>query len=109
MSIAEHHAVRIISNNSIIDNKWEFLGNSYECRVLLCPAEEGGFTAFATNLTGVISEGDTEQEAIANIMEAFVAVVADYLANGETIPWGNVEVERRPGSKERWIVANVQA
>lgn len=90
MSIDEFHPIKIISNNSIVDGKWEFLPNSYVCRVLLCPAGDGGFTTFATNLRGVISEGDTEQEAIDNITEAFVAVVGDYLGSGGTIPWGRL-------------------
>lgn len=43
---------------------------SYELRVLLCP-EEQGFSIFALNLPGIISQGETESEAVANIAEAF--------------------------------------
>jgi predicted RNase H-like HicB family nuclease len=38
--------------------------------VVLQPAEEGGFTAYAPSLPGCISEGDTREEALENIKEA---------------------------------------
>jgi len=38
--------------------------------VVLEPAEEGGFTAYAPSLPGCISEGDTREEALENIKEA---------------------------------------
>lgn len=39
-------------------------------KVVLEPSEEGGFTVFVPTLPGCISEGETVQEAIANIQEA---------------------------------------
>ena len=39
-------------------------------KVVLEPSEEGGFTVYAPSLPGCISEGDTEQESLANIQEA---------------------------------------
>ena len=39
-------------------------------RVVLEPSEEGGFTAVVPVLPGCISEGDTREEALANIREA---------------------------------------
>jgi len=39
-------------------------------KVILEPSEEGGFTSYVPSLPGCISEGDTEQEALANIQEA---------------------------------------
>lgn len=39
-------------------------------KVVLEPSEEGGFTVYAPSLPGCISEGDTEEEALANIKEA---------------------------------------
>lgn len=38
--------------------------------VVLEPQEEGGFTAHVPSLPGCISEGDTKEEALANIKEA---------------------------------------
>ena len=39
-------------------------------KVILEPSEEGGYTALVPSLPGCISEGDTREEALANIREA---------------------------------------
>jgi predicted RNase H-like HicB family nuclease len=39
-------------------------------KVILEHAEEGGFTVYCPALPGCISEGDTREEAVANIQEA---------------------------------------
>jgi predicted RNase H-like HicB family nuclease len=38
--------------------------------VVLEPSEEGGFTVYVPSLSGCVSEGETEQEALQNIREA---------------------------------------
>ncbi|HUV86494.1 MAG TPA: type II toxin-antitoxin system HicB family antitoxin [bacterium] len=42
-----------------------------EVKVVLVPAEEGGYTVYIPALPGCISEGDTREEALENIKEAF--------------------------------------
>lgn len=39
-------------------------------KIVLEPSEEGGYTAFVPSLPGCISEGDSREEALANIKEA---------------------------------------
>ena len=39
-------------------------------RVVLEPSEDGGYTVHVPSLPGCISEGDTFEEALANIREA---------------------------------------
>lgn len=39
-------------------------------KVVLEPSDEGGFTIYAPSLPGCISEGETVEEALANIREA---------------------------------------
>lgn len=78
-----------------------------ECRVLLVPEEDGRFSAHALRLPGVVSEGDTIEEAIENISDAFKSAIAVYEEIGETIPWGDVEVDNREDALERWIVVDV--
>ena len=39
-------------------------------KVVLEASEEGGFTVYVPSLSGCISEGETEEEALANIREA---------------------------------------
>lgn len=52
-------------------------------RVVLEPAEEGGYTVYVPGLPGCISEGDTKEEALKNIREAIdlylEAVEDDYI------------------------------
>lgn len=87
---------------------WQPLGdNTYECRVLLCPEPNGGYSAFAMRLPGVVSEGETIEEALGNIADAFQAAVQTYLDSSESIPWSNVELERPNNCMERWILVNV--
>ena len=39
-------------------------------KVVLEPADEGGYTVYVPNLPGCISEGDNVEEALKNIKEA---------------------------------------
>ena len=39
-------------------------------KVVLEPSDEGGYTVIVPSLPGCISEGDTVEEALANIQEA---------------------------------------
>ena len=39
-------------------------------KVVLEPSEDGGYTAYVPSLPGCISEGETSEEAMANIREA---------------------------------------
>ena len=39
-------------------------------KVVLTPSEDGGYTAYIPALRGCISEGDTREDALANIREA---------------------------------------
>ena len=41
-------------------------------KVILEPSEKGGYTVYVPSLPGCISEGDTKEEALANIKEAIV-------------------------------------
>ena len=38
-------------------------------KIVLEPSDEGGFTEYVPSLPGCISEGDTVDEAVANIQE----------------------------------------
>ncbi len=44
--------------------------------VILEPAEAGGFTSQVAEYPGAISEGETEEEAIAMVMEALQEMLA---------------------------------
>ena len=64
-------------------------------RVLLEPSPDGGFTVLAPSLPGCISEGDTREEALANIREAielYLEAVEDDGAVAEGIAVEEVEL-----------------
>lgn len=55
-------------------------------RVILEPNESGGYTVSVPLLPGCISEGDTREEALANIKEAIELYIESLEADGEPIP-----------------------
>lgn len=55
-------------------------------RVVLEPNESGGYTVWVPLLPGCISEGDTREEALANIKEAIELYLESLEADGEPIP-----------------------
>ena len=55
-------------------------------KIILEPSDEGGYTAYAPTLPGCVSEGDTREDALANIREAielYLEPVEDDLAGKE--------------------------
>src|SRR5215467_5739990 len=81
------------------EGEWhEPKGKLYRCQVYLVPETEGGFSVLSANLPGVASQGETEEEALRNIVEAFEGVLATYKEGGEEIPWLPVPREAEPGS-----------
>lgn len=56
--------------------------------VVLEPSEEGGYTIHVPSLPGCISEGETQEEALANIREAielYLESVEDDWVDGEGV------------------------
>lgn len=65
-------------------------------KVIFEPQEEGGFTVTVPALPGCISEGDTYDEALANIKEAIALYIESLQADGMPVPEENhliVELE----------------
>ncbi|GIK65005.1 MAG: hypothetical protein BroJett018_27990 [Chloroflexota bacterium] len=55
-------------------------------QVILIPDEDGGYAVEVPSLPGCISQGDTIDEALANIKEAIELHIADMISNGEEVP-----------------------
>lgn len=54
--------------------------------VVLEPQREGGFTVTVPALPEVVTEGETEEEALAMAKDAIRLVLEDMLARGERLP-----------------------
>jgi predicted RNase H-like HicB family nuclease len=85
-----------------------FDGGTFECRAIICAEKTGGFSVYALRLPGVVSQGATEEEAIANITEAFGLAIESYRELQMPIPWTN---ERSPDIPEEgkvvWTLVTV--
>jgi antitoxin HicB len=79
-------------------------GDKHRCLVYLTPEEDGGYSVVSATLPGVASQGDTEEEALANIKEAFEGSIASYRDHGEAIPWLAKAREPEPGALVRAVV-----
>lgn len=55
-------------------------------QVVIEPEEEGGYHVYCPSLPGCHSQGETIDEALANIKEAIDLYVEDMLDNGEDVP-----------------------
>ena len=62
------------------------MAENFSFSVILEPQQDGGFTVLVPALPEVVTEGDTEQEALANAEEAIRAIVAYRRENGLAIP-----------------------
>lgn len=52
-------------------------------QVILIPDETGGYVVEVPSLPGCYSQGETEEEALANIREAIELHIEDMIAQGE--------------------------
>jgi antitoxin HicB len=59
--------------------------------VILLQEPDGGYVARVAALPGCVSQGDTRDEALANVREAAEAYVEDCIAMGDVVP---VETDR---------------
>lgn len=55
-------------------------------QVILIPDETGGYTVEVPSLPGCISEGDTVEEALANIQDAIEGFIEMLQAGGFPVP-----------------------
>ena len=80
-----------------------------ECRGLFVKEENGeGYSAICLNLPGVQSQGETLDEAIQNLKEAFVLAVEAYNESGEKIPWHDLSIEPPvERGEQRWFTVHV--
>jgi predicted RNase H-like HicB family nuclease len=74
---------------------WKGVKGSMLITIVLEPSDEGGYTVYVPALPGCISEGDTKEEALANIREAiklYLEPVEDDLLVDENAAVQEIEV-----------------
>ncbi|HEY4943341.1 MAG TPA: type II toxin-antitoxin system HicB family antitoxin [Rhizomicrobium sp.] len=71
------------------------MANDYSYSVVLEPQEGGGFTVLVPAFPEVITEGDTEAEALANAEDAIRLVLSYRLQQGLAMPLDALPEVRR--------------
>ena len=60
----------------------------YRVPLVLTPQPEGGYTVTSPALPGLVTEGDSLEEAVANVEDALRATLELYEDSGRPIPSG---------------------
>ena len=79
----------------------------YRCEIRLCSELEGGYSVYVPELPGVVSEGETREEAKRNIAEALRGVLRSYRQDDQPIPWQKDPNPLQEDESRFWIVVNV--
>ena len=66
------------------------MGHEYRYSVTQRPEPEGGFTARVPALPEIVTYGENEDEALANVREAIELVLESRAERGEAIPTSDV-------------------
>lgn len=80
-------------------------GVGWRVEVRLVPEREGGYSAYVPRLAGVYSQGETLEEAQANVKEALVGVLSSYLQRSGKIPWRKPTI-RKSGEFVRTVLVD---
>ena len=73
--------------------------------LIFTPQPEGGFTVTSPVLPELVTEGDTLEDAFANVSDALAAVLEIYAEEGRALPAG---IELPPAGQVVWTDALVQ-
>ena len=79
------------------------------CEVRLRPEQESGYSAYVPALPGVVSEGETREEALRNITEALGGVLWTYVEGGNPIPWSAEPEPLADGDIRAWVVVDLES
>jgi predicted RNase H-like HicB family nuclease len=90
LSLVSTGPIAVRPRGSVIRITWKQPSPpAHEFDAILCPEEEGGYSAFAVRYPGVVSQGDTVEEAKENIAEAFLAVLESRRKHGEGLEFSD--------------------
>ena len=90
----------------------QFHPNVSRCHIIITKEvvdDETIFTADVINLPGVVSCGNTREEALEHVREAIEGAIESYKASELPLPWRSPEEyadEIEQGDESRWILVN---
>ncbi|HJT32362.1 MAG TPA: type II toxin-antitoxin system HicB family antitoxin [Pirellulales bacterium] len=58
----------------------------YKLPLVLEPQPEGGYTVTSPLLPGLVTEGDSIEDALDNVRDAFAAILEAYQETGKSLP-----------------------
>ena len=99
----------LVPTGHIVNESWVLEPSPpvHEFSAIACPEEEGGYSIFAADYPGVVSQGDTLEEAKANIGEAFLAMLEAKRKRNEPLLYSrDAEVDASPGCTKLRIRVN---
>ena len=67
------------------------MSSIYRVPLVLTPQEEGGYTVTSPMLPGLVTEGDSLEEALENVQDALRATLELYEDIGRSVPAGLVQ------------------
>ena len=76
------------------------MGDLFKVPLMLTPQPEGGYTVTSPVLPELLTEGDTVDEAIANVRDAVLAVIELYEDLGKTVP---INLRQSPQDAAIWF------
>ena len=80
----------------------------FNCRMIVAPRDAAGkVVARAAELADLAAVGDSDREALQNLVAAFKAKMAAYLAAGEAIPWAKPGDKPQPGERELFVAVHL--
>ena len=80
----------------------------FNCVVYVAPPDAAGAVAArVANLAGIEARGRTQREALAQVVGAFKARLAEHVAAGETIPWLDPPTSLTTGETQRLIAVHL--
>jgi antitoxin HicB len=79
----------------------------YRIPVRLDPQPDGGFTVTSPALPELVTEGDTLEEALSNVEDAFAAVMELYQESGRALPPAIIQrIDNGPIETEHFVDAS---
>ncbi len=89
--------------------QWDHIehGRMLRCLVYVVSEQSGGYSAFAADLPGASSQGESVTEVTENVADAIKGVIACFVDDKDEIPWEDAGIETNVDTIEKWVVVNV--